>query len=260
MFSNFLSNRRPIFPITALVFVAGTAAFTQSPEAGLSRRYRALEPTLNRASKAVGEGRFEEAQNLLKPCLKEIPDHFEVHYLLARMAYETRDFANALAHMETAERSLLELDRRMRERKAQMEKESSARAQEAKDNLSTVMSRTPDPTGFSATTISSLKNDIHALEANKGPLTNDSPSCNIPADYRFLKGNALLRLGRREEARAQYRLAVDTEPSHSNAWNNLIALLLGAGNPAEARAALAKAEAAHATIQPGLKAAVLKQP
>ncbi len=72
----------------------------------------------------------------------------------------------------------------------------------------------------------------------------------------FLRGNALLRLGRREEARNAYRKAVEMDAGHANAWNNLVALSLGAKDMAGAKADIAKAEAAGARIRPELKRAV----
>ena len=55
-----------------------------------------------------------------------------------------------------------------------------------------------------------------------------------------------------------YRQAVEPDPGHANAWNNLIALHLGARDLPQARADLQRAEAARVAIRPGLKKAVVQ--
>jgi tetratricopeptide (TPR) repeat protein len=232
--------------------------YAQSPDSTHFRRYRTLDSMIERAGKAVGAGRFEEAQTLLRACLKQIPDHFEAHFLLARIAYEAHDFAGALAHLEIAERSLIDLDRRYREQMAQLQTQAAAEEQAARSTLGTVTSRVSDPSGCAAPLIASLQSDVKAIEARKGPLHGSENPYSIPADYRFLLGNTLLRLGRRDEARARYRQAVEADPGHANAWNNLIALHLGARDLPQARADLERAEAARAAIRPELKRAVME--
>ena len=246
------------FLLTAMILGVAPEGLAQSPDSAHFRRYRALDPTLERASKAVGAGHFEEAQALLKPCLHQIPDHFEAHFLLARMAYEARDFAGALAHLEVAERGLVDLDRRYREQMAQLKAQAAAEEQAARSNLDTVTSRVADPTGCAAPLIASLQNEVKAIEARKGPLSGSENPYSVPADYRFLQGNTLLRLGRRDEARTRYRQAVEADLGHANAWNNLIALHLGARDLPQARVDLARAESARIAIRPDLKKAVLE--
>lgn len=244
--------------LTALALGATPGASAQGLDASIFRRYRALDASMERANRAVGAGRFEEAEGLLKPCLAQIPDHFEGHFLLARMAYEARDFAGTLAHLDVAEASLASLDRAYRDQMAHLKAQAEAEEQTAKSNLDAVNSRVSDPTSCVSPLLAALRNEVDVLAARKGPLHDTENPYGVPGDYRFLRGNALYRLGRRDEARAQLRLAVQTDPSHGNAWNNLIALHLEARDIAQAQACVAQAEAAKVAVRPELKQAVLQ--
>ncbi|HJW43763.1 MAG TPA: tetratricopeptide repeat protein [Geothrix sp.] len=254
----FASLLRAALLLAALAPGLSPRAGAQGLDASIFRRYRALDASLDRASRAVGAGRFEEAHALLKPCLAQIPDHFEGHFLLARMAYEARDYRGVLAHLDVAEASLVALDRAYRDQVAQLRAQAEAEEQAAKSNLEAVQSRVSDPIGCAWPLLLALRNEVDIKAARRGPLHDSENPYGVPADHRFLRGNALYRLGRRDEARAQLGLAVQADPGHGNAWNNLIALHLEAGDIAQARACLAQAETAKATIRPELKQAVLR--
>ncbi len=256
-----MSSKSSFMSISAWVLMGLSLAQTstvmaQAHSSAQFRQYKALNPTIERALQAVRNGRFEEAKTMLKPCIDRVPDHFEAHYLLALMDYEVRDFASVLAHLDIAERALSALDRDYRGLEAEMKARTESEQREADDNLRTALSRTTDPTGFAATKIAGLQRDAKVAKAQNKPVQGLESPYGVPADYWYLRGNALLRLGRREEARSVYRKAVGVDASHANAWNNLIALSLGAKDMTNARADLAKAEAAGVSIRPELKRAV----
>lgn len=244
--------------IQVLILTLGPALLAQSPDAALFRRYQGLAPTLGQAARAVDAGRFDAAHTLLTPCLQQIPEHFEAHFLLARMAYAGGDFAGALAHVELAERTLADLDRRFSERVAQLKAQVEADEREAKLNLDAATARVSDPTGCASPVLAALARQVQEQEARKGPLHGHDSPYRIPADYHFLHGNALHRSGRRAAAKDQYRLALAADATHVNAWNNLIALCLEAGETAEASTELAKAEGAGVPLRLALRQAVYK--
>lgn len=221
-------------------------------------QYSALDGLVARASRAVAARRFGEAGSLLDRCLAKVPDHFEAHYLLARMAYEGRDYVGALAHIERSERSLADLDRRYREEMAALAAQAQAEEVAMQSSLDQLYARGVDPTGCSAVLFQVKRNDLALLEARKGHLYDRENPFGIPADYHFLHGNCLYRLGRRDAALAQYRLAVQQDRTHGSAWTNLISLQWEAGAFAGARADLERAEAAHVAVRPDLKRAVLE--
>jgi tetratricopeptide (TPR) repeat protein len=241
-----------------LAVVASILPAAEVGDISIFQRYTALNPRIAQAGQAVTARRFPEAHRLLESCLQKVPDHFEAHFLLARMAYEDRDYAGALAHVETCERSLADLDRRYRAEAADLKAQDAAQEQAFRDDLSELNARgSNDPGWCCEDLLLNKKNTIGSLEAKKGHLYDRENPFAVPVADRFLHGNCLYRLGRRDEALAQYRLAVQADPTHANAWNNLIALLLEARDLPSASAELARAEAAHVVIQPERRKAVL---
>ena len=250
------------FPLLRTGFLAaGLIAGPGADEArntSIFRRYSALNGAVEQASREVAARRFVEARRLLEPCLAQVSEHFEAHCLLAQMDYEVKDFAGALGHIQRSERSLAELDRLYREELATLKAQDEAEESALRSSVDNLYARGVDPNGCSADLFQVKGSAIAFLERKKGPLHDQEKPFGVPAEYRFLHGNCLYRLGRRDEALAQYRLAVQADPTHGKAWNNLISLQWEAGAYAQARADLERAEAARVAIRPDLKKAVLE--
>ncbi|HEY3399333.1 MAG TPA: tetratricopeptide repeat protein [Geothrix sp.] len=254
-----MSLRSHLVPVLACLLAVGQGVAAEPPgDTTLFRRYIALDGAVQRAGREVAARRFEEAQRLLEPCLTQVPDHFEAHYLLARMAYEARDFTGALVHVERSERSLADLDHRYREEMAALKAEAEAEEVATRASLDYLYARGADPGSCSAILFQVKRNALEFLEAKKGHLNDRENPFGVPADYRFLHGNCLYRLGRRAEALGQYRLAVEQDRAHANAWNNLISLQWEAKAYAQAHADLVRAETLRISIRPDLKKAVLE--
>jgi len=247
---------------TRLVLAAAGVALVAADSGDLSifRRYQALDARILEARQALGERRFPDALQLLEPCLQKIPDHFEAHFLLAQMAYEHRDYAGALAHVEISERSLAALDRQYHDQLADLKAQDAAEEQAMQASLDELTARGGDPTGCSAQLFTLKRSALQFLDAKKGQLYHQDTPFAVPAAYRLLHGNCLYRLGQPAGAIAQYRLSIEADPRQPDAWNNLLALLLETGDRAGAQAELAKAEAVHVAVRPALKQAVLTAP
>jgi tetratricopeptide (TPR) repeat protein len=256
----------PVFPAFRLLnlrvgqlALAGLLAqpgAAQGGELSLFHRYRALEVTVQRAAAAVSGRRFEAAAELLAPCLQKVPEHFEAHFLMARMAYESKDFSGALAHLDAAKAGLKMLARSYREEMDGLSARAEAEEEAMRSSLDNMLSRGVDPTGCMGPVLRAKQSALDFLEMKKGHLFDRENPFGIPADHRFLRGNCLYRLGRRDEALAEYRGAVQADPMHAPAWNNLISLEWEAKAYPEAQADLDRAEAAHNTIRAELKQAV----
>jgi len=260
MSSSLPARVRTSLLLGSLVLGGAWAAPAQEVDAATFQRYRSLDSTIDQADRAIGAGQFGEARKLLERCLQKQPDHFEAHFLLARMAYEARDFEGVLAHLEVAERSLALLNRRYRDLIDYLKARIEVEEQTARSNLEAVTMRVSDPTSCVAPYLAALEHEVEAVQTRKGPLHDLENPYGVPASHRFLRGNALYRLGRRDEARAQFRQAVATDPAHANAWNNLLALDLEAKEPAQARTDLQRAEAARVAVRPELRQAILAAP
>jgi tetratricopeptide (TPR) repeat protein len=247
-----------VLSASSLLAAALAAAAEPPGDTSIFLRYSALNGVVERASREVAARRFGEARRLLEPCLAQVPDHFEAHYHLARMDYEAGDFAGALAHMARAEASLADLDRRYKDEMAALKAAAEAEEMATRASLDHLHAMGVDPSGCTGNLLIIKQNALNDLEAKKGHLHDRENPFAVPADYHFLHGNCLYRLGRREEALARFRLAVAQDRAHANAWNNLISLQWEAKAYAGARADLARAEAARVPVRPGLKQAVLK--
>ena len=244
-----------IRPMAAACLLALPAA-AQGTDISLFHRYRALDAKVQQAADAVAQHRFEAAAKLLAPCLQQVPGHVEANFLLARMAYESRDFHGALSHLDVAEQGLKNLDRLYREEKADLSAQAAAEEEAIRGSLDNMLSRGVDPTGCMGAVLNAKKNALDFLESKKGHLYDQENPFATPADHSFLRGNCFYRLGRREEALTQYRVAVQADATHAHAWNNLISLEWETKAFARARADLDRAEAAHNAIRPELKQAV----
>lgn len=253
---------RQILSPTCLLLLAGGTVPMDGPSQDLSifRRYQALDARIVEARQALEEHRFQDARQLLDPCLEKIPDHFEAHFLLAQMAYERRDYAGALAHVEISERSLAALDRQYRSQISELRAQDAAEEQAMQASLDELSARGVDPTGCSGQLYTLKRSALRYLEEKKGQLYHQDTPFAVPATYHLLHGNCLYRLSRPVEALSQYRLSIQADPRQPAAWNNLLALLLETGDRAGAQEELARAEAARVAIRPALRQAVLAPP
>ncbi|HET8901279.1 MAG TPA: tetratricopeptide repeat protein [Holophagaceae bacterium] len=252
-----LLSRLPVVraAAAAVVLLSFPQAHAQEAGATIFQRYHAVEPAVDKATKEVEAHRFDEAKKLLEPVLKQVPGHAGAHFLLATMAYESRDFAGALSHIETSERSLKDLDQRYNKLLMDMKTADEAEARDIQTSMDSVISG-----GFDGATdvLSVDQARLDYLKAKNGEFSKRVVSFAVPSVYSFLHGNCLYRLGRASEAAAQYQLAVRSDPANAKAWNNLINLYREAQDFDQARKTLAQAEAAGAVIQPKLKQSVLE--
>ena len=244
--------------LRATILMVGTLGLHgQSEDVLLFQRYRSLEGLVARARVAVEARQYGEAHLVLDRCLRSQPDHPEAQFLLARLAYEAKDYGGTLAHLHEAHLGLARLRRHHQALMDYLKARMDAEEQAARSNLEAVASRVTDPTSCVAPYLAALEREVVAAQGRKGPLHMTENPFQVPADHFFLKGNALLQLGRRQEAEGAYRAAIALDGSHAHAWNNLVALHLGAGAREEARRVLKEGQAAGVSLSPALVAAVL---
>lgn len=218
-------------------------------------QYHGAAPTVEKAGKEVEAHRFEEAKKLLDPVLKAIPDHVGAHFLLARMAYETRDFKAALSQIEISEQSLKDLGKRYAAVMARMKANDDADAIILSQSIRDIQDSGADSVND---VIVSRQQKLDQIEDRKRGLFQRDANFSIPSVYSLFHGNCLYRLGRLPEAAVQYQAAVKSDPSSQKAWNNLIAVYWSMKDVKQAKETLSKAEAAGAMVQPGLKRSVLE--
>ncbi len=231
----------------------------QSKDFTIFPRYNALTSTLDEVDRLVSSRKFEEARARLKPCLAKVPDHFEAFYYLALMAYETKDYDQALAYVERSKASLAELDRLYQTEMGALNA-SQDRREELLEGALQHKDRGMGANNCSEGDVLALKLAISLEKHKRGPMLGTVTPFSTPKEYHFLHGNCLFRLGRYPEARSQYEAALRADPRYGHAWNNLINLLRLEGKLDQARACLQEAEAAHVAVSPELAKAVKVAP
>ena len=256
---------RLVLAVVLVGFLAGVRAEGQIEARRVDtvqiQAYKAAGASYEKARKAFEKRDLEKAKKELDACLKRMPEFSEAHFLLAKIAYLEKRYAEALEHMERAETSFdastaayLEVQSDRTRELMQRRDDELARL----DGLRTALANaTSDEQRFI------IQGQIDQAERRREELDReiaDQPQevVFMPADYHFFHGNILLRLNRLDDAAFQYREALKIKPDHADASNNLASLYLSAGHPKVAMEILELAEAKGATVNAELKKAVLE--
>jgi glyoxylase-like metal-dependent hydrolase (beta-lactamase superfamily II) len=199
---------------------------------------QAAEKPFAKGLEAFNQGRYEAAASLIGKCAEIMPRHAYARYYLANLAYLKADYGLALAEME---RSLEDLDfmaelgdhateLRLKkidsyERMAAAEWENSLNCRESRE-LEAIDDQIADE-----------KSRLE-MAARKGA----EARLRRKAHFTYFLGNILFQLQRRPEAAEKYRQAIELDPRHVDAYNNLAAIAYLAGDFAAAGSCLERAE------------------
>jgi len=247
--------------LTFVLVLAALAAwcFAQTANLTLLEKYKTLLGTMDKARSAFDKGNGTACERELDRCLKAVPDHHEAHYFKAQMRYKEGDFVKALDHMTAAENGYAHFLDVLEEAKVnQMMKDVDK--EQALADLIPALEKALDqsvckpPTYMAA--ITDAKNKLDETK-NEKPDALRKEKAAVPAEYQYFRGNCLYRLKRYEEAEFHYRGALEADPAHANATNNLLNLLYGQKRYADALAVLERADLLKVPVQEGLKKAVL---
>lgn len=202
-------------------------------------KLKSAERPFTQGMKAFQEGRFEDATAAFEKCVQSMPRHAYAHYYLANLAYIKADFERALTDME---RSIGDFDF--------MEElgEHAARLKLKKiDSYEQMVAAEWDNTNSCR--------ESRELEAIDGQLADEKGRLELAArkarearikqkaHYLYFLGNILFQLKRFPEASRRYGEAIELDPRHADAYNNLAAISYLAGDHAGAGGHLAQAEA-----------------
>ena len=221
-------------------------------------RYIATGDLMKKATRLLAEGRLKDAKDAFEACVRQVPDHYEAHYFLAQLAYESRDYPAALTQIQIAIHSLGEMARSFDHETAASQKRIAARRAEYQHVLDQIMQQIGGSGACRAATVIDARQSIQALDQEADSSNGGAKPFAIPAAYYFVEGNCLLRLHRNAEAREQYTKAIQTDPKHAESWNNLTYLWFADHDVAKARETLQRAEALGVTLNPALKQAILE--
>jgi tetratricopeptide (TPR) repeat protein len=243
-----------------VLFWASAAAWAGQDEAALIQKYKLLESDVLKAQKLLDQGSLEKCEAELARCFAAVPDHHAAFHVRAQRLYRQGDFEGALAAMESAKAGFRRLDEAAKTLRAAKLKEDLAAAQYLTDRepeLEAKAAQTHCKEGvYGGDVIDNIGRINLKVEDVKKGLTMAGEAS--PAEYLYFTGNCQFKLRRYAEAEASFRAAWQASPDHAGAAGNLINLLYMQKRLDEARAVLARAEAAKIAIHPGLKKAVLE--
>jgi len=247
---------RQIRPFLLALAVSLPALVAGPVRPELLLKFNHMRGRVAEAWKAVDAHRPDEARGILAVCLKEMPEHPVAHFLLAKMDYEAKDYARALAHMEEAERGLGILDGAYKDERALLEARNDQEASEIQTSMNSIQGGKEGYTGCTTPIFSDRLNRFYNLGASKNWNEDAGEPFQVPAAYHLLHANCLGLLGRDAQAIAHYRLAVSGDPALATAWHNLIFLLVKNEDSPGALETLRQADVAKVAVDPALRKVV----
>jgi tetratricopeptide (TPR) repeat protein len=241
-----------------LVLSLGGAAAAQN-DYSLFQKYRVLETAVAQAQKSVEQGKLDRAEAGIAKCFESVPDHHSARHVQAQILYKRGNYEGALAAMDQAEagfRRLTGLLAKFQAEKMLKQMDDAQALTETGAELEAWRAVTVCRQSVANGAVLENSNSINeAKRDTQDRLIRREDA--VPAEYTYFAGNCLFKLKRYDEAATRYREAIEAEPGHAGAVNNLVNLLYMARRLEEARAAIEKGEAAGVQVIPGLKKAVL---
>jgi tetratricopeptide (TPR) repeat protein len=259
---NHLIGRRVAGLVIAFCCVAGVVAGQlEHLDIRVSiEKYRHATARYNAALEYFAEHDYERTREKLEKCLEMMPEYTQAHFLMAKTWYAQGRYDLALDSMEQAEASwdtMSTVAALHREEIDAERRRTRASLQSQIEELRTQVSRSGEQQRVQ------IQNQITELQQRVDEIDRRLMEWmerrdRMPADYCLIHGNILLRLQRYSEAADQYLQALEIDPSHSAATNNLASLLFQAGNYAKALELVEQGESNGATVNPELKKAILE--
>ena len=230
-------------------------------EKALVEKFKRSDVRFQYGKEFFNKEKFDKADKELKACIEIMPEHADAYFYLAQIDLKKGEFNQALADIEKAESNHKFI--------AQFYAYTQElRFEKLRDDKSRLTSELTAYRGklASATTeeerqrVQALLNQTQAqLSSVNSQLNEPLPDVLvIPGNYHYIHGNILFKLQKFQEAHDRYLQAIETDPKHTGAYNNLVNLCYMAKSYDEALKFLNQAETNGVSLNPKLKDAVLK--
>jgi len=239
--------------------VLALTALGQSDDVAILTKYKTLESRIEKARKYFLAENYVKCEKEAAGCLEALPEHHEAHFFKAQVLYKRGEFDKALEHMISAESGfvlLRDVLDRVQQKKFEKQLDKKVELTEQLEDWSAALQQTTCMKGIYQGIVLDKQGKLDA-ESKYSESDLAKARARVPAEYAYFHGNCLFRLKKYAEAEDEYKAAIQIDPRHANACNNLINLLYLQKRLAEAQTLISRAEANHVAIVPGLKSAVL---
>lgn len=223
-------------------------------------KYKRARPHFLKGGEHLKKGKTDKARKEAEISLEIFPDYAEAHLLMAQLEYQDGRYENALKEVATAKTDFSTFGKlytftyqeyldRLREQRNEKESNVNALAAAASAATSNTERQRIEAQ------VNKAKQEMTTIDMRlNNPIP---PTLDLPGEYHYIHGNILFKLKRYDEALALYQAAVQADPRHANAYNNLISIAFARNDVAGALKYLAQAEANGVTVNEKLKKAVL---
>ncbi len=232
--------------ILLLVLALGGATLTITLAAAATADVGKATRFCTDADRALRSGDVEKGRRLFQKALETVPDFPDAHTGLGQMAMVERRYEDALREFEAARDAYARFGEILFDVRMQQFTKTRDEISLLQDSLAQIregaMFARPSGGGGTVLDQAKIENRIQQLEGVPEPKKGEAAE--PPAEIFFLIGNAQFRLSRLDAAAAGYEECIRRNPKHLPSYTNLALVLSRAGKAEEARAAIARAEAA----------------
>ena len=259
--------KRSIWGWVVLGVALAGSAFAQStlgPGPELARQYRTALPHYDKAVRAFSRKDYVSARRELDAAIDAMPQYSYAHLLMAKCWYMAKEYEQALPAIERAESAWHEFAGIVADSKADQVDARLRKRRDLQDQIAALQddlrrAATPQIAQQIQTYIDQLQHQISDIDTERVSEALPAEAQGLPAEYSFVHGNTLLRLGRLIDAEPQYQRAIEANPHYGEAFNNLASLYYQAGRYEEARKVLQEARGRDLPISLELEKAVEAQ-
>jgi tetratricopeptide (TPR) repeat protein len=189
---------------------------------------------------------YKKAEEALLKCVEYFPQYSQADYFLSQIYYNKQDYIKALKHMESAKENYGFMANLLVAAQNKYLDELREQRRAMQNNLAELTSRSD---------IERAKKDIADIDVRLSEPVPVLPQKS--ADYFYFHGNIFMKLKKFNEAHSQYLEALQLDPTHGSASNNLASLYYMIKKYDKALFYLNQAEANGVTINPEFKKALL---
>lgn len=249
---------RLLAALVLVLFIPGMLLTqTSKDDQDFVKRYSQANKQFQKCTLLFRKADYPAAEKKLLKCLDLMPQHIGAHFMLSQLYYQTQRPAPALKHINLAKSHFTTVIPRLisfQKAAGHKVRQKNRELRDAIDSYSTLLNVDGSCGLFS--NINNLDEQIQDFDEG-GSQAKLTP----PAEYYYVHGNIFFRMKYYQKAMEQYIQAVNIDPRHGNAYNNLANLLYMAREYPNALVFLKKAEENGVLVNPRFKEALLaRQP